>query len=250
MANERYEPYQAYSTYERRPLDLESEQRLKRVTTSTLAAVLDKQGYRDLFMPGVHRVAGSQTMVGLALTLRLLPDRPDGAIGSEDNARNPQRVAIEGVRQGDVLVIDARNDPGSGVLGDVLATRLIRLGGVGIVTDGSMRDVAQLEPVGLPVFCSGTHGAASPSLHSYADVNLPVSCAGARINPGDVIVADADGVVVIPRHLAEDVARDAAEQEDMENWVLSRIQEGASSIDYYPPNTERRAEYEAWKAGR
>lgn len=248
MTTERYEPYQAYDAFERRPLDAESEQRLKRVTTSTLAAVLAKKGYADLFMPGLARVAGTQPMVGLALTLRLLPDRPDGAIGPEDNARNPQRVAVEGVRTGDIVVVDARNDNRSGVLGDVLATRMATLGCAGIVTDGSMRDVAQLESVGLPMYCAGTHGAASPSLHSYADVNLPVSCAGARINPGDVIVGDADGVVVIPRHLAEEVARDAAEQEDMENWVLSRIKEGASSVDYYPPNAERRAEYEAWKA--
>ncbi|CAN5679011.1 ribonuclease activity regulator RraA [soil metagenome] len=248
MTTERYEPFQAYQTFERRPLDTECEQRLKGVTTSTLAAVLAKKGYADLFMPGLARVAGTQPMVGLALTLRLLPDRPDGAIGPEDNARNPQRVAVEGVRPGDIVVVDARNDARSGVIGDVLATRMMVLDSAGIVTDGAIRDVAQLESVSLPIYCAGTHGAASPSLHSYADVNLPVSCAGARINPGDVIVGDADGAVVIPRQLAEEVARDAKEQEDMENWVLSRIKEGAGSVDYYPPNAARRAEYEAWKA--
>ncbi len=248
MTTQRYEPYQSYPVYERRQLDPETEGRLRRVTTSTLAAVLAKKGYPNLFLPGVARVAGSAPMIGLALTLRLLPARPDGAIGPEDNALNPQRVAIEGVQPGDIVAIDARNDTGSGVLGDVLATRVAVLGGAGVITDGSMRDVAQLDAVGLPIYCAGTHGAASPSLHTYADVNLPVSLAGARVNPGDVIVGDADGAVVIPRHLAEDVARDAAEQEEMENWVLQRIQEGASSIDHYPPNAERRAEYDAWKA--
>lgn len=250
MASQNYQPFHAYDAYERRPLDADTEARLKRVSTSTLAGVLSKKGYEGLFMPGVQRVAGSERMVGLALTLRLLPARPDGVIGNAENARNPQRVAIEGVQSGDVLVIDARGNPRSGVLGDVLATRVTVLGGSGIVTDGGMRDVAQLQPVGIPIYCAATHGAASPSEHSYADVNLPVSCAGARVNPGDVMVGDEDGAVVIPRQLAEEVARDAAEQEDMESWVLERIKGGASSIDHYPPDETRMAEYRDWRASR
>jgi regulator of RNase E activity RraA len=247
MAGERFEQFQAYDTFERLPLDEETTRRLAAVTTSTLAGVLAKKGYHGLFMPGVARVAGSEPMVGLALTLRLLPARPDGDFASSDNHRNPQRIAVEGVRSGDVVVVDARNNTGSGVLGDVLASRIANLGAAGIVTDGGMRDVAQLEPVGIPIYCAATHGAASPVMHTYADVNLPVSCAGARVNPGDVVVGDADGAVVIPRHLAEDVARDAFEQEEMEAWVLDRIRSGESSLDHYPPNEERMAEYRAWK---
>lgn len=250
MSQEPYQQFQAYGTYERQPLDAETDARLKAVTTSTLAGVLASKGYNGLFLPAVNRVAGEGHMVGLARTLRLLPARPDGHIPDTENARNPQRVAIEGVQPGDVLVIDARGNTFSGVLGDVLATRLAVRGSAGIVTDGGMRDVAQLEPIGLPIYCAATHGAASPSMHTYADVNLPVACAGARVNPGDVIVGDADGVIVIPRHLAEEVAREAADKEEMETWILQQIQAGGSSTEYYPPNEERMAEYRAWKAAR
>lgn len=250
MPSETYPQFQAYGTYERRPLDDETAERLRAVTTSTLAGVLAKKGYNGLFLPRVSRVAGVGHMIGLALTLRLLPARPDGNIPPEDNAINPQRVAVEGVRPGDVLVVDARNNTGSGVLGDVLATRVAVLGASGIVTDGGMRDVAQLGPVGIPIYCATTHGAASPVMHTYADVNLPVQCGGARVNPGDVIVGDADGVIVIPRQLAEEVARDAAEQEEMESWILERVRDGASSINHYPPDEQRMAEYRDWKASQ
>lgn len=250
MPTERYDFFQVYEPFERRPLDTETKARLKRVTTSTIAGILMKKGYTGLFLPGLTRLAGAEHMVGLARTLRLLPARPDGEISSADIVRNPQRVAIEGVRPGDVLVVAARNNTMSGVLGDVLVTRLTKLGCAGVVTDGGMRDGEQLGAVGTPVYCAITHGAASPEAHSYVDVNLPVACAGARINPGDVIVGDADGAVVIPRPMAEEVAAAAAEQEDMETWILARINEGGSSVEFYPPNDERRAEYEAWKATR
>lgn len=250
MAGDTYQQFQAYGVYERRTLDDDTSQRLRTVTTSTLAGVLAKRGFHGLFMPGIARIAGEQPMVGLAMTLRLLPARPDADFASADNARNPQRVAVEGVRPGDVLIIDARGNTQSGVLGDVLASRVALLGAAGIVTDGGMRDVAQLHQVGIPIYSAATHGAASPVMHTYADVNLPVSCAGVRINPGDVIVGDADGVIVIPRHLAEEVALSAYEQEEMENWVLERVREGASSIDYYPPDEQRMAEYRAWKAAQ
>ena len=250
MAGETYQQYQAYGEYERMELDDDTANRLRAVTTSTLAGVLAKRGYNGMFMPGIKRVAGEQSIVGLALTLRLLPARPDGDFSSADNARNPQRVAVEGVRPGDVLIIDARGNTQSGVLGDVLASRVALLGAAGIVTDGGMRDVAQLGAVGIPIYSAVTHGAASPVMHTYADVNLPVSCAGVRINPGDVIVGDADGVIVIPRHLAGDVALSAYDQEQMENWVLEQVRAGASSIDHYPPNEQRMAEYQAWKASR
>jgi regulator of RNase E activity RraA len=250
MTTGRYEQFQAYDTFERRPLDDTTTDRLRSVTTSTLAGVLAKKGYYGLFLPRIERVAGHGTMVGLARTLRLLPARPDGDIAPADNAINPQRVAVEGVQPGDVLVVDARNNTNSGVLGDVLATRVAVLGAAGIVTDGGMRDTAQLGPVGIPIYCAITHGAASPVMHTYADVNLPVSCAGARVNPGDVIVGDADGVVIIPRQIAEDVASAAAEQEEMESWILEQVQNGASSIDHYPPDEARMDAYKQWKATR
>lgn len=250
MPSESYQQFQGYSVFERRPLDEETTSRLLGVTTSTIAGVLAKQGYHGLFMPGINRVAGSEPMIGLATTLRLLPARPDGNFAYEDNARNPQRVAVEGVRPGDVVVVDARGSKRSGVLGDILCTRMALLGAAGIVTDGGMRDTHLLGSVGVPIYCSITHGAASPVEHTSADVNLPVSCGGARVNPGDVIVGDADGVIVIPRHLAEQIAIDAAEQELRETWSLEQVQNGGSTVEYYPPDETRQAEYERWKASR
>jgi regulator of RNase E activity RraA len=250
MPSESYQQFQGYSVFERRPLDEETVACLRTVTTSTLAGVLAKHGYHGLFMPGVSRVAGDGMMIGLASTLRLLPARPDGDFAPADNARNPQRVAVEGIQPGDVLVVDARGSTRSGVLGDILCTRMAVLGAAGIVTDGGMRDTHLLEPVGVPIYCAATHGAASPVEHTCADVNLPVSCGGARVNPGDVIVGDADGVIVIPRHVAEQVARDAAEQELKETWVLEQIRNGGSSLEFYPPDAAHQEEYERWKAAQ
>lgn len=250
MPSESYQQFQGYSVFERRPLDEETTERLRGVTTSTIAGVLAKHGYHGLFMPGVARVAGDGHMIGMATTLRLLPARPDGDFAPADNARNPQRVAVEGVRPGDVVVVDARGSTRSGVLGDILCTRMAVLGAAGIVTDGGMRDTHLLDSVGVPIYCTSTHGAASPVEHTCADVNLPVTCGGARVNPGDIIVGDADGVIVIPRHLAEQVAIDAAEQELKETWVLEQVQNGGSTLEYYPPDETRQAEYERWKASR
>lgn len=250
MSGEYYHQFRPYGDFERRLLDDATTEALRATTTSTIAGVLARHGYHGLFMPGIARVAGRGQMIGPALTLRLLPARPDGEFASSDNANNPQRVAVEGVRPGDVIVVDARGSTRSGVLGDILSTRMAVLGAAGIVTDGGMRDTHLLEPVGVPIYCAATHGAASPVEHTYADVNLPVSCAGARVNPGDIIVGDADGVIVIPRHLAEQVASEAAEQELKESWVLERVRGGASTIDHYPPDATRQAEYEAWKKSR
>lgn len=226
-------------------LSVEAEAALQQVSTATLTSQLLKRGFRNTFLTGVEPLRPDLRMVGYAFTLRFVPMREDLDIDRPvDNLTSKQRIAIESVGPNDVLVIDARGETGSGTIGDILATRMKVRGAVGVVTDGGLRDRAGMQATGLPSYARATHGNASPTKHHPADVNRPIGCAGVLVMPGDVVVGDADGVVVIPRAVAEDVALAALEQEKIEAFVLTKIQDGSSIIGVYPPGDELRAEFE------
>jgi 5-oxopent-3-ene-1,2,5-tricarboxylate decarboxylase / 2-hydroxyhepta-2,4-diene-1,7-dioate isomerase len=146
-----------------------------------------------------------------------------------------------------VLVIDARQDPGAGTIGDILAARALARGAAGIVTDGGLRDSPAVARLDIPTYYQAPHAAVLGLLHHPLESNVPVACAGALVMPGDVIVGDAEGVVVVPAALAEEVAHDALEQEAEETFAFDRVQAGESSIGLFPLSDERRAEYEAWR---
>ena len=149
---------------------------------------------------------------------------------------------------GHVLVIDARGQSGSGGLGDILVARLLQRGVAGVVSDGAMRDAPELREIDLPVFCKGFAAPPSFARMMAADSGRPIGCGGVAVFPGDVIAADADGVAVIPRHLAAEVARDGAEQERLERFIHRRIASGRPLHGTYPPNEETLAAYRAWLA--
>ena len=230
-------------------LSAEAEAALRRVATATLTSQLQRRGIRNTFLTGLRPSRPDLRLLGYAATLRYVPLRED--VAAADKAPlNAQKQAVESVSPGDVLVIEARSEAGAGTMGDILATRAMRRGAAGIVTDGGLRDSPTFAALELPVYSRAPHGATLGLLHHPLDANLPVTCAGVLVMPGDVLVGDAEGVVVLPAALAEEVARDALEQEERETFALERVDAGESVRDLFPLAESRRAEFETWRAAR
>jgi regulator of RNase E activity RraA len=230
------------------PLSADLVELLRVSSTATLTGTLARYGIRHAFMVGVHPLAPGMKVVGQAFTLRYIPAREDlDHTGTLDNLTDPQRVAIERVGPGDVLVIDARGDVRAGTCGAILATRMKMRGAVGVVTDGAYRDSPDIARSGLAAYARAAHGAANKTIHHPTDFQVPIACGGVAVFPGDVIAGDDEGIVVIPRHLAAKVAEEAAEQEHKEDFILSKIRAGASIVGVYPPSEATLAEYQAWR---
>ena len=220
----------------------------RQVSTATLSSQLNKRGFKQLFMEGVLPLRPDLRLAGQAFTLRYIPAREDlERAGEFNNLTNKQRIAVERVGPGDVLVIDARGDTHAGSLGNILATRIKQRGAAGIVTDGSFRDTPSIRTIDLPTYARGQHPNISFTVHHPVELNAPIGCGGIAVLPGDVIVGDAEGVIVVPLAIAEEVARDAYEQEQKEAFILSKIEGGSSILGVYPPNEATLAEYETWK---
>ena len=226
--------------------------RLKRTSTATITTQLFKRGLRNCFIQGVRPLGPlAENMVGPAQTLRNIPAREDlDHVGVFANPEHPQRKSVENFPAGKVWVVDCRGDASAASGGEILMTRLTVRGAAGVVSDGGMRDAAAIARMSLPVFCAGPSAPLNLARHHAVDIDVPIACGGVPVYPGDMIVGDSDGVVVIPAHLAEEIARDAAEQELLETFLLTRIQGGARLPDTYPPNEETRAAYEVWRQGR
>jgi len=222
---------------------------LRQVSTATLTVQLSKHGVSGTFLTGLRPSRPDLRMVGYAHTLRYVATRADvreARRGSED----AQKAAVESVSRGDVLVMEARGEPGAGTIGDILAARVLARGGAGIVTDGAVRDTPGVAELAIPTYFQAPNAASLWLEHIPLDVDVPITCAGALVMPGDVVVGDAEGVVVLPAALAEEIARDAVEQELREEWALERVVEGESIRGIYPVSDERRPDYERWRETR
>jgi regulator of RNase E activity RraA len=190
-------------------------------------------------------------LVGPAFTLRNIPAREDlDNVGVFANSEHPQRKAIEITPEGHVLVIDCRGDTRAACAGQILVTRLMRRGVAGLVGDGGIRDAGPIGDMPFPVFCSGPSAPLNLAQHHAVESNVPIGCGGVSVYPDDIIVGDRDGVVVIPRALADEVARDAAEQEELEEFLLQRVAGGAALAGTYPPNEATKAAFEQWRSSR
>jgi regulator of RNase E activity RraA len=232
-------------------LEPETAELLRQVSTATLATQLFKRGFRTRFMTGVSPLRPELKLVGVARTLRYIPMREDlDQMAVFQHPEMPQRKAVEMVGSGEVLVIDARGDRSAGTIGNILATRVMARGGAGIVSDGPFRDMEGIRELDLPTYCAGAHANTNLTAHHPVDTDLPIGCGGVLVMPGDVLVGDGDGVIVIPRHLAGEVAADAAEQEIAEVFVLEQIRGGRSIVGVYPMNDETAGEYRRWRAAR
>ena len=233
-----------------RPTELTPEalDKLRHVSTATITTQLLRRGFRSTFIQGLRPTRPDLPLVGYAFTLRYVPAREDVAFNATfDNDTDVQRLAIESVGPGDVLVIDGRSELGAATLGDILATRAASRGAAGIVTDGCLRDSPGFAELDLPVYFRAPHASVRSIAHHPVDMNLTIGCGGVLVVPGDVLVGDAEGVVVIPAALAEEIAHDGWEQELVETWALERVQAGDPLQDTYPIGDARRNEYEEWR---
>ncbi len=228
--------------------------RLLTASTATLTTQLFKRGLRNAFMQGVRRLGPPKptivpNMVGPAMTVRYIPAREDlDHLGVFADPEHPQRKAVETARPGCVLVQDCRGDARAACGGEILMTRLQVRGAAGMVTDGGLRDSGPIGAMAMPVFCAGPSAPLNLVLHHAVEIDAPIGCGGVAVYPGDIIVGDADGVVVLPSGIADEVAEQAAEQERLESFVLQRIAAGAPLPGTYPPDAETLAAYTAWRA--
>jgi 5-oxopent-3-ene-1,2,5-tricarboxylate decarboxylase/2-hydroxyhepta-2,4-diene-1,7-dioate isomerase len=225
-------------------LDADVRDRLGRVAVATLSSQLRKRGFGDVSIDGVHPLVPGRPMVGTARTLRFVPFRPD-LFQQHGGGYNAQKRAFDSVGPGEVLVVDARRDPTAGTLGDILALRAKVRGAAGIVTDGSTRDAAAVAAIGLPVYTAARHPAVLGRRHVPWETDVTVACGGTTVQPGDVIVGDDDGAIVIPRALVTEVLADAEQQEREEAWIAERVREGAAVDGLYPLAGEWRTRYDA-----
>jgi regulator of RNase E activity RraA len=221
--------------------------KLRAVSTATLTSQLAKRGFHQTFLTGLYPLRPDLRMVGYAFTLRYVPTRPDQVDVLYDNTKNIQRIAVESVNEDDILVIDARGDVRAATLGNILATRLKARGAAGLVTDGALRDTPNFKSIDLPAYIRAPNATTSFEVHHPVDINVPIGCAGVLVMPGDILVGDAEGVVVIPAQVGEEVARDAYEQERLEEFIQDKIAQGASILGVYPPNEQTKAEYADWR---
>lgn len=218
--------------------------KLMGVSVATLATALFKRGLRNQVIQGVHPVGKKgRNMVGPAFTLRYMPAREDRNQLSEfRNPKHPQRVAIERCPAGHVMVIDSRKDARAASAGDILVTRLMMRGGGGIVTDGGFRDAATIGALEIPAYHARPSSPTNLTLHEAIEINGPIGCGDAPVFPGDIIVGDDDCVIVIPAHVAEEVADETVEMTAFEDFVVEQVKGGASIIGLYPATKEQNLE--------
>jgi regulator of RNase E activity RraA len=230
------------------PLDEATMAGLLSATTGTLSVILLKKGLRNCFIRGAGpQASATERRAGRAFTLRFISAREDLFTPESLTSPKSARAAIESMPSGVVCVAAALGVTHAGVFGDILCSRMRHRGVVALVTDGAIRDAEGVARSGLPVWSCGT--AASPSVNALTFINWqePIDCGGVAIFPNDVIVADADGAVVIPSALLESVVAAAVAQESLDSWVLDKVNSGEALPGLYPPNKENLARYEASK---
>lgn len=228
----------------------ETRARLKRVSTASVATALFKRGLRNQFVQGVVPVAPkAEVMVGQAFTLRYIPAREDrNPITVFRNPDHPQRVAMETCPPGWVLVMDARKDARAATAGSILITRLALRGAAGVVSDGGFRDAEGIGALDMPAYYARPSAPTNLTLHEALDINVPIACGDVAVFPGDVMLGDGDGVMVIPAHLADEIAEECTAMESFEQFVLEEVRAGAGIIGLYPPTKEESlARYEDWR---
>ncbi|MGB3376230.1 MAG: fumarylacetoacetate hydrolase family protein [Microbacterium sp.] len=228
------------------PLALTPELRakLEAAPTAGLSSQLRKRGLHSCFIDDVSANLPGTKIVGTARTLRFIPARED-LFKTHGGGYNAQKRLFDAVGEGEIIVIEARGDAGTGTLGDILALRAKTRGAAGVVTDGGVRDFDMVAEIGLPVFSKGAHPSVLGRRHVPWKVDVTVACGGAAVQPGDVIVGDGDGVIVIPASLAEDIADAALAQEDQDTWIAEQVAAGHPVDGLFPMNDEWRAKYES-----
>jgi regulator of RNase E activity RraA len=223
---------------------------LAHIGSATASGELSRLGIRDPHLRGITSWTPGRTVVGPALTLQFMPKREDVYRVDEyaDPEKQLHRHVLYHTRPGDVVVVDARGHMGSGVFGEMMLTYFMGRGGVGAVIDGCIRDYPKAKELGIGLWLKGT----TPNFHTQTDVfpyavNVPIAVADTLVLPGDIIVADDDGAVVVPASLAPELLRKAGEHAEWEEFSRLRLSQGGDLRKYYPLSDEARSEYEAWR---
>ncbi len=226
---------------------------LRKVSTATLCTALFKRGLRNQFIQDVRPLNGQlPNMVGEAFTLRYIPAREDlNPISVFQDRSHPQRVAVEQCPPGAVMVFDSRKNPRAASAGSILVTRLKVRGCAGVVTDGGFRDSPEIAEMEFPAYHNRPSAPTNLTLHQALDINVPIGCGDVAVFPGDVMVGDREGVVVIPAHLADEIAHEATEMTAFEDFVTEKVLEGRSILGLYPPTEEQsKLDFEAWRKAK
>ena len=233
------------------PLSSETRSLLETVSVATLATALFKRGLRNQVIQDVRPVARKgRNMVGPAFTLRYMPAREDrNQLVEFRNPKHPQRLAIETCPPGHVMVMDSRKSAYAASAGDILITRLMMRGAAGVVTDGGFRDAMNIGALEMPAYHNRPASPTNLTTNEAIDINVPIGCGDAPVFPGDILVGDDDSVIVIPAHLADEIALEAVEMTAFEDFVLSKVQAGASIIGLYPATQDANLEeFAKWRA--
>jgi regulator of RNase E activity RraA len=231
-------------------LSEETREKLKTVSTATLCTALYKRGLRNQFIQDVHplnRDLGN--MVGEAFTLRYIPAREDlNPISVFQDRAHPQRKAIEECPPGAVMVIDSRKDPRAASAGSILVSRLMVRGVAGVVTDGGFRDAPEIAKLAIPAYHNRPSAPTNLTRHQALDINVPIGCGDAPVWPGDVVVGDGEGVVIIPAAIADEIATEAVEMTAFEDFVSEEVLKGRSILGLYPATEEKtREDFARWR---
>src|SRR4249919_3867754 len=227
--------------------------KLKTVSTATVSTALFKRGLRIQMIQDVHPLSPDQpTLVGEAFTLRYMPAREDlNKIDVFRDRAHPQRKAIEDCPPGSVLVMDSRKDARAASAGAILVTRLMKRGVAGVVTDGGFRDSAEIAKLPFPAYHQRPSAPTNLTLHQALDINVPIGCGDAPVWPGDVVVGDGEGVIVIPAAIAEEIADEAVEMTAYDDFATEKVLEGRSILGLYPPTDEQsRTDFAAWRKSK
>ena len=230
-------------------LAAELKAKLESVCTATLSSQLRKRGLNNVSIDGLSATRPDKRVVGVARTLRYVPNRED-LFKTHGGGFNAQKQAIDSVNEGEILVMEARGEKGTGTIGDILALRAQIRGAAAIITDGGVRDFSAVAAMDMPTYYSNPHPAVLGRRHIPWDTDITIACGGTTVQPGDIIVADSDGILVIPPGLAEEVADDSIAQEREEAFITEMVEQGHSVAGLYPLNSEWRARYQEWKAGK
>jgi regulator of RNase E activity RraA len=227
--------------------------KLKQVSVATLCTALFKRGLRNQFIQDVHPLkAKKETMVGEAFTLRYIPAREDlNSISVFQDRAHPQRKAVEDCPPGAVLVIDSRKDARAASAGSILVSRLMVRGVAGVVTDGGFRDSPEIAELAIPAYHHRPSAPTNLTLHQALDINVPIGCGDVAVFPGDVVVGDNEGVIIIPANIAEAVADEAIEMTAFEDFVTEKVLEGRSILGLYPPTDEQsKIDFVTWRKAK
>ncbi|NEX46544.1 ribonuclease activity regulator RraA [Pseudotabrizicola algicola] len=224
---------------------------LSQASTATVATLLFKRGFHNAYVQGVSALSTERaTMVGPAFTLRHIPSRPDtDPLDAFREPDHPQRVAVEDCPEGAVLVMDCRQDASAASAGSILLTRLQVRGAAGVVTDGGIRDATGAASLRMPIYAAGPSAPTNLTKHHAVDIGLPIACGGVAVYPGDIVMGDGDGVMIIPRHLADAIAAETVEMELFEAFVLEEVNLGRRIIGLYPPtDPEALVRFGKWRS--